>query len=781
MKPGYIYRITYQPFPASDAISEVVDILDNDNLIDDSEDEIITDLPPGGHPVRCSVVDNNEDPFTVIKAQRLIARFRSDTGLGMNTFSSGSDNRWSVHNYIGAKTLFKGFLVLDDLSEDFMPDPNEVILTATDGLGLLKELPLVDFEDENPVGEYTIAELIAMCLRQTGLDLQIKVAFNIKLSGLIDDISIPNSNGQHFFNTVYLDAKTFEDEIGTSIDCYSVLERILGEEAGVFQRQGAWWIMRIDEVEHPTRGLYITTFTSEGIFEENLGEISFEKTVLKPEPTIPSTIFFSRELTDVLPTRPCKKVRLECGYEFAKEIVPNIDFERGALTTTVSPSDKHYATENWTPFFSNTSTDDAPTTDIYIRRVFESDYEKERYIVIRQKAGDFNFILSEPIQVGVKDKFTIGVERRLNSDIGGTGSYIDRSVQVRLYGNDGTFWTHQARTSSSEEKKWVACNSAFRTNQKYFTIEGDVTNDLTEAANLYDGESAEIPVSGYLRIVLGASEQFGDTNDTYYSGLSFAYKPFINGSYLKYTSQVQEVTQDGSNKAKREKQVYISDLPKRAIKGALLQALLYVDVFSGSVQFFASFSTLQISGYQLGKFRKGQQLLISNTTSNNITMRVLAVSYSLIGNITVIEIDQTLVNETDGSTLIQELTFELANQFYNAAVFPDGPPDDTYLHPYSEIQVYDVYNQFKNEKRIFQATLQGMDLVEEDSETAANNAHLIHKWSFLDYSPHTVDRFFILLTFDQNHRDQEWTGTFREVFDLNVDKSYIGRVFRYIS
>src|SRR6266699_3440367 len=106
MKPGIIYRITHQSFGGNQAIQAgvgsvadiqvIVDISDNDNLIDDATDPVIHDLVGSGDPGRLSCIDNSEDPMTVIRAQQYEINFISDDGINMNTFASGSDQRWSV-------------------------------------------------------------------------------------------------------------------------------------------------------------------------------------------------------------------------------------------------------------------------------------------------------------------------------------------------------------------------------------------------------------------------------------------------------------------------------------------------------------------------------------------------------------------------------------------------------------------------------------------------------------------------------------------------------------
>lgn len=767
MKTGRIYRLTFQDFADSD-IQEVVDISDMAFLIDDEAETIIQDVIPGPTPVRISAVDNDEDPFTPVRGQQLTIEIDTNDPVSMDTFAGGADDRWYVHNYIGDKTIFKGFLVLDDISEPFMPEPNVLTLTASDGLGLLRDQPLVDFEDENPVGEYRIAELLAMALRKTGLELGIKAAYNIKNDGFVDDISIPNENNQHFFVRNYLNAKTFEDQIGTCVSCREVLEDILGEGACLFQRQGYWWIKRIDEIE--TDGLYITEFDSEGEFVGNLGRIDFDKTIEKD-----SDIFFSLEETRVVSSRPLKSVELTYNYDTPIEIVENIDFERGDLILD-SGATKTYELDDWLKLFSNTSSDDLATADIYIRRTFVNDYDVDKFVVI-EASSDFHFIMSQPIPVGLRDKFFFGIQRRLSVDIGGSGFVRENHIQVRLYGNDGTFWTLKTPTSASRERKWVECNSSFRTNQQYLAIEYDLSNDLTEAVDVYNGESAEMPVAGYLRILLYASSEHGDTVATYFSGLTFDYRPLINGSHARYTAQSQKKSQIDNLKARREMTVKVSDSPRMLFKGALLTPLLFVEVFSGEVIFTTS-NSFKIAGYHLAKFRKGQRLNISGTTSNNIVeTRVTEVEYSIVGTETIVHIEATTTTETDASTLVQELTYELANEFYDAARDPDGSEED--VKPFSEIQIFDVWNQFAEERRIFQATIQGLDIDVVDGDSERDNCHLIHKYTLADAHLSTNGRFFDLLTFEQDHRTGEWTALLREVYNVNRTKATIGNEFKY--
>ena len=696
-KPGTIYRIKWQSFHNTLNLQCFADISDYDNLIDDAETENIIELDGAGEPCRPSVINNNEDPFTVILAQQLTLKFNSTNNVGMSTFVTGSDQRWGVHYYIGnnTKTIFKGWLVADEnsISEEFLPPPSVVTLTANDGLPLLKDIALVNADGNNPSGYHKISDYLSWALRKTGLDLNLRVAFNIKKSDLISDISVPNTDPEHFFYTIYLEAKTFEDSIGISVSSYRAIEMILVEEARLFQMQGKWWIMRIDEVEHATRGLYVSAFDSSGSFVSNLGEMDFRKEIGK----IRDIKFLAG--TDVTASRANKSVSLIFDFTTPLEIPCNIDFSRGTIFSD-TPTLKKYSIECWEKLYSDGTGDHPSAANMYIESQLLNNAEINRYLHFEDN-GVFNFIMSEAIPMHAGDRATINVDRRMESDHSPAG--IDNCVQLRLYGDDGTYWTHHGKNGSASPDAqvayWVQCDSLFQTFQKFHGFEVADDYDDRESTSLYSGEVGPLPVSGNVKMLIYVSALWGLAEDTYIEKASFEYLPYINGAFQKYTGQKHSTYQDGNYKAKREKPVYISDSPKKIFKGALFYY--------------------------------------------------------------------------DGSN------YQLANSFYNAAVFPGGPPSADYIHTYGEIQLFDVWNQFKNEMRVLQAQLQGVDL-DKEKESLPYKAHLINKYNPTDASNHVVNKYFLLLHFDQDDATAGWSGVFREVVDLTKNKDYSNHEFEFI-
>jgi len=704
-KAGKIYRLEVSCFSPPNNIKTTVDIYDNSIQIPDTENPEIISLTAADNPLQLSVIDNEESPFKVIKSTQLVIRFLSDYNVSMSTFATGDDNQFYVEAYNQTEFIFKGFLAMGDMREAYMPVPNVIELTATDNLGILKDVKLVDFNGNNPEGYHRIIEYIVWALKQTGLSLTVYAAFNIKRSEDVSDISIPGIIGQHFFNKIYLEARTFEDENNSSINCYDTIERILGFEATLFQWKGNWWIVRRDEIEDETRGLYVTQFTPEGVEFQNLGMIYFDKEIKKPLSDISNKIFFTGESTQVRIERAIKSLRLDYLYEIPKEIPANKSFTLGQFIANIGSDEKTFTIDKWTlkaGLPGNYISTDGTTATIH-RKYDPNGYEKERYIVLtprnnyEQGSVQPTYIESEPIPVHEKDKFTASIDWRLNQGISTGGGYY-RLFRFVLNGDDGSWWIlgRPSDTSGSDDTiLWYNTNNwTTNTARGKTIIDFDTINE--EEWQTITWEAPPIPVSGNLYIWLNQFNQSNvsaDNKEIWYSNLNFEYIPFINGSYHKYRGQYFSTSQNRNLKATKKEQIFISDSPKKLFKGALFE-------------------------FQNGKY-------------------------------------------------------VLANKFYNAAVFPAGPPDPTYIHPYGEIQLFDVWNQFRNEMRLFDYNIQGLDI-------GNNLIGLIHKYKISDFSFHNLNKRFTLLHFNHNLYLGESTGLLREVVDLSKPKDYSNLEFRYI-
>jgi hypothetical protein len=704
--PYYLtnYRIQFKCTPQGAlGIHSTVNIDIADTESGETEEWGYVELKGAVDAFKIDVVNNDEDKYSPIKAKKATIQFNSTQNFDLNTFT-GNDDRYLVRAWVQetSATLFKGFLVMDDMTEPYLPKPNVVTLVATDNIGLLKDVALTKPDGTNPRGMFTLIEYISWCLQKTGLQGDIYVCNNVKEEHAWDKI---------IYESQYLNSKTFEQEIGESEDCYTVLEKILGEHCFLTQIGGDWYIMRLDEYEWATQHFRLHRFDYEGTFIETLNNYNLDMVI-----GAGNDMKFSQEATEVGLLRPQKFVKETYNFEYPLEIVDNIDFERGTYiedseytyeedgeTFTV----RHYTVDDWTVYqgaFPYPITNKATgSMDAYIVKVTnEQGDEVERYLNTEPPNDSlYHFIQCNSVPMGKKDKVDFSVDFAYNENVAGSGT-LGMVVYVWLEGEDGSYW--QWGSNTLHENKWHVLSSnnlQYETGIRYGWDRAN--HDETEYQSI-TGTIGAMPVPGYLYIGFRAFPGGLFNTQTRYQNLQFTYKPFINGSYLKYKGQHHKVSQEAGLRSSREETVYISDSPRKLFKGAL---------------------------------------------HYGVTLEVLGIEFT---------------------------QYYLSTRFWNAGV-PDlyDEPTDEALHPFGHIQAFEVWNQNNRVMRLFDATIQGLQLNSICPD-------VIHRFRFTDASIHNNNKFFVLLHYSMDFYTGEWTGTFAEVFDTAIGKEYESeKEFKYVS
>ncbi len=210
----------------------------------------------GDTPIQRVIVDTDEEIYTPIRATQFELNFTSTLSENIATFL-GEDNQWLVDVFYNNELKFTGYLLTEEMLQDFQDeDINlQVSLVATDNIGLLKDIPLTKPNGDNPRGHFSLIQYVSWCLQKTELQLPIRV---------INSISEESQPGKTFFRSIYLQSKTFEDEINISEGCYTVLEKILNKHSYLTQVNGEWWIVRPDEFERDT--FRVHSFNYDGTF-----------------------------------------------------------------------------------------------------------------------------------------------------------------------------------------------------------------------------------------------------------------------------------------------------------------------------------------------------------------------------------------------------------------------------------------------------------------------------------------------------------------------------------
>ncbi|HEX8335014.1 MAG TPA: hypothetical protein VF622_20485, partial [Segetibacter sp.] len=98
------------------------------------------ELTAGGDPVTHNY--QTDEPKASIKGSSVTLTLINDGTLPISTFYSVSDDEYKGILYYGTQKLFEGFLVQDDCSEELRDDTHEIVLSFSDGLGLLKDVKI---------------------------------------------------------------------------------------------------------------------------------------------------------------------------------------------------------------------------------------------------------------------------------------------------------------------------------------------------------------------------------------------------------------------------------------------------------------------------------------------------------------------------------------------------------------------------------------------------------------------------------------------------------------
>jgi hypothetical protein len=711
-----IYQVAYQDVKNGEVVR--VNITDTDSFTSDPITEVPIVLEGGESPFHVSVVDNDRDKFTPIRAKVAEINIIPTDTVNAETFASGADDRWLVNAYVESTgyVLFKGFLVMDDFQKPFLPvsHKREFTLTATDNLGTLKEIELTDFDGERifdtATDMHSFLMYILYALKKTNLELNVVICSTwFEESQTVFECAWENNYPSH---------KSFEaGEPNKKVDCYTALEMIARTFlCSVFQRGGKWWIKAIDEsVNNPT---YMFEYQPDGTFVSNTNTTSLTQTIGK---TNDIKLILKDALVNYV--RPVKFVRVNLNYEYPLEIVDNIDFSRGIddilvivvdmtfhiftyanlaafptpgefyvtykaldtglfyryagsyeqVTGTEIPTGVAYVWEDWTVERVGGGTVNAAA---YIAKVFQHGEEIGRHGVLGTSTNPHK-IVSNPVPVGKYDRFAVSVDRRLSLNLSGSGVATEFVMQIVLDGEDGSTWKVQA------DGNWSSTIDAFITTQynRNSTNERDWMNVSVDVK--------PVPVNGTITIALMQS-QFHTSVQTHFSNLQFNYQPYLNGSYQKYKGHYNEVSQAGEYKANVEIDTPFGDSPKPLFKNTIFKKI--------------------------------------------------------------------------GTDFIRTGRWYAAGDLLNQAITPPIP--DQYLHPLGHLQVYALWNQYFRRMVVLNGTLRGLrldtlfvpDLIEAYEETSG--------------SADTTNKTFMLISYEQDSKRAEWTGTLSEVYDSAAGKDY---------
>ena len=552
----------------------------------------------------------------VVGKARLSNGLIDDTQLTIFDLIAQQDNQIRVTVYKNqdlTKSVFQGFVVVEDNQQPFLDPPFTLTVRALDGLGLLKGVDLVNTLGGQFVGAMSPIGWLANILYKTGQTLNIRCYFNIVNTITLSippmvAFTIPASTFQTGQPQTTTDP-TIDISATIADDCASALEvlcRCL--RSRLFQQDGVWNFVNIWEYQNPNgysfieyhienpdgAGICLVTPVNR-VDNANYDSLVGSNQIIHP---VKDDAILSLKLAT-------KSIKLNYTYDQSLNKICNQNLQSGdpdvAHNGTISSTFENPAIQPPITFtylayqaFCFTHLDGpgafhpypgiAPTAPSYIRDVQDiNGYSLDRYLMIAKPTSILTYERSSKFQIDIGDVLNMTFDWRTkeNENVpSGTG--VASVAYILLYGIDGTFWALEYAPQGTNKPTWLQCpdntfqiggnTPALSTPQFIDSAANGYTNCTTvlqAPSGFYYGTA---PVSGDIEVLfLYLRDQLPAPTEYWFKNITITIIPFINGSFKPLKGDFNFSSSNQNIKQTLTEDVEISDSRKRYFKGALLQ------------------------------------------------------------------------------------------------------------------------------------------------------------------------------------------------------------------
>ena len=268
--------------------------------------------------------ENNTDENWFKPVRPMMAEIQIITNgtVSIDDFLKDTDSEIKVILDFGSFTNYWiGWLMQDDFQEIWQSTNHVLVLRASDGIGLLENVPIQDNAGNELLGKFSPLELIQYAMYQTPQTFVNSVIINNLFHTSMND-----ANGQTPLDQCYIDVKTFQTNTPIQYESsLTVLNKINSAfSQTIFQYKGQWHILRNEELYMP--------------FSENLrgftnssgGRTSFTKRYDVEIGSNSEMKFITPEVIRFI-NRKKRLVKTKFLYDQFQEVLDNESFSRGAF------------------------------------------------------------------------------------------------------------------------------------------------------------------------------------------------------------------------------------------------------------------------------------------------------------------------------------------------------------------------------------------------------------------------------------------------------------------
>ena len=228
---------------------EVADILGIVWKVDIQTDGFVGDitaLKGSGSPIEIEYYGDDDIFNQFILGSKATIEVICETDYVYSELFTSNNLEYKVLIYHGTTLYWTGYILVNDYHEPYACPPYPIKITATDGLGLLKDFR---FDSLGYTGREKSAQIIYDILGK------------VNITSFTEYVNVFGSTMTKTVNTSPFDQFGIDTDLFYTNSCYEALEQILSLfNAGIRQDQGVFTIYRFRELRHTT--MYGRTFTS---------------------------------------------------------------------------------------------------------------------------------------------------------------------------------------------------------------------------------------------------------------------------------------------------------------------------------------------------------------------------------------------------------------------------------------------------------------------------------------------------------------------------------------
>lgn len=520
---------------------------------------------------------------TIISCEAKLTLYLLDTdSQTFDDFIVTFADEWKMIAYDDSQIVFVGFLTPGEGRAEFQDKPYEISLSAIDGLGLLKGVPLTKTNGDNFTSVNLIIDYIIAILGKTDLGLNLRLFSSLVEESMQDRNQNPQADT---FNQTGLHARTFQKNATEFYDCYTCLERMLAEYFCIYQHFGMWVIVRIDELQQTIGAkMWYTDYNPAGAI------VDARRYLYDPAAVGRNRLIHPIEVSQYIGSQyAVKSARYTFNYTVWPEIPTNNKFDRGTVyeegpipgTNPNEQTYKKFTIDGWLYGVTNPTNGATrpvdgmlPTSDSAYRYSVYNRYgvEETREIILARDNDTqvgHRFLMCEKIPVVKDSRISISLDFKTDQGGGGTRQYL--LVMLEPIGGGIGYKLDNAGGATPPDGVGVLVwenTSALQFLSKYYGSGEDAAQYAT-----FTLHPPPLPISGNLYILLMSYDP-PMSRKVYYKNFSFDYYPSVAGSYAQVRGDYAQTSQNDRYKDVIDEDVYISDSTQKILQGALYRANL---------------------------------------------------------------------------------------------------------------------------------------------------------------------------------------------------------------